>query len=124
MASGLDLVPCFNDPMPGNFLISQDPVADPKPMRLIDYEFASNNERSYELGVLFAEMFYDEQLTLSLIEQYCGNRASRHGGAGDRQPRAGRHQMGVLGGGQPQAQGMGLWTIRSMACGSKCAPAA
>ncbi|SHH10636.1 choline/ethanolamine kinase family protein [Bradyrhizobium erythrophlei] len=72
MASGLDLVPCFNDPMPGNFLISQDPVADPKPMRLIDYEFASNNERSYELGVLFAEMFYDEQLTLSLIEQYCG----------------------------------------------------
>lgn len=72
MASGLDLVPCFNDPMPGNFLISQDPVADPKSMRLIDYEFASNNERSYELGVLFAEMFYDEQLTLSLIEQYFG----------------------------------------------------
>lgn len=71
MASGLDLVPCFNDPMPGNFLISADPSA-PKPMRLIDYEFASNNERSYELGVLFAEMFFDEQLTLSLIEQYCG----------------------------------------------------
>lgn len=73
MASGLDLVPCFNDPMPGNFLISHDPVAAPKPMRLIDYEFASNNERSYELGVLFAEMFYDEQLTLSLIEQYFGS---------------------------------------------------
>jgi len=72
MASGLDLVPCFNDPMPGNFLISHDPVAAPKPMRLIDYEFASNNERSYELGVLFAEMFYDEQLTLGLIEQYFG----------------------------------------------------
>ena len=72
MASGLDLVPCFNDPMPGNFLISNDPVAAPKPMRLIDYEFASNNERSYELGVLFCEMFYDEQLTLSLIEEYFG----------------------------------------------------
>jgi thiamine kinase-like enzyme len=71
MASGLDLVPCFNDPMPGNFLISQDP-ASPKPMRLIDYEFASNNERTYELGVLFAEMFYDEQLTERLTEQYCG----------------------------------------------------
>lgn len=73
MASGLDLVPCFNDPMPGNFLISPDP-ASPKPMRLIDYEFASNNERSYELGVLFAEMFYDEQLTESLIEQYLGEK--------------------------------------------------
>ena len=32
-------------------------------MKLIDYEFASNNERSYELGVLFAEMFFDEKLT-------------------------------------------------------------
>ena len=71
-ASGLDLVPCFNDPMPGNFLIAAEPGAGPKPMRLIDYEFASNNERSYELGVLFAEMFFDEQLTESLIEQYLG----------------------------------------------------
>lgn len=70
-ASGLDLVPCFNDPMPGNFLIGQDSAA-PKPMRLIDYEFASNNERSYELGVLFAEMFYDEELTERLVEQYLG----------------------------------------------------
>jgi len=72
LASGLDLVPCFNDPMPGNFLISNDPAGSPKPMRLIDYEFASNNERSYELGVLFAEMFFDEQLTLGLVEQYYG----------------------------------------------------
>jgi thiamine kinase-like enzyme len=73
MASGLDVVPCFNDPMPGNFLVGVDPRAATKPMRLIDYEFASNNERSYELGVLFAEMFFDEALTASLIEQYLGS---------------------------------------------------
>jgi thiamine kinase-like enzyme len=72
VASGLDIVPCFNDPMPGNFLIGLDSGSAPKPMRLIDYEFASNNERSYELGVLFAEMFFDEDLTASLIEQYLG----------------------------------------------------
>jgi thiamine kinase-like enzyme len=71
VASGLDLAPCFNDPMPGNFLVSGDP-AIPKPMKLIDYEFASNNERSYELGVLFAEMFFDEDLILRLIKQYAG----------------------------------------------------
>jgi thiamine kinase-like enzyme len=71
MASGLDLAPCFNDPMPGNFLISGDPAA-PKPMKLIDYEFASNNERSYELGALLTEMFFDEPLILRLIEQYAG----------------------------------------------------
>lgn len=67
MAAGLDLVPCFNDPMPGNFLMGAG-----KPMKLIDYEFASNNERAYELGVLFGEMFYDEPLTMTLIETYYG----------------------------------------------------
>jgi thiamine kinase-like enzyme len=71
VASGFDLVPCFNDPMPGNFLIDAE-IGASKPMKLIDYEFASNNERSYELGVLFAEMFFDERLTESLIEQYLG----------------------------------------------------
>lgn len=66
-ASGLDLVSCFNDPMPGNFLTSPD-----KPMKLIDYEFASTNERAYELGVLFGEMFFDEAKQLELIEMYYG----------------------------------------------------
>src|SRR5260370_12577803 len=59
--------------MPGTFLSSADSISPPKPVRLIDYEFASNNERSYELGVLFAEMFFDEDLTVSLIEQYAGS---------------------------------------------------
>lgn len=66
-ASGLDLVSCFNDPMPGNFLVSPG-----RPMKLIDYEFASTNERAYELGVLFGEMFFDEKKTLELIEMYYG----------------------------------------------------
>jgi len=56
----------------GNFLVGAELGASPKLMKLIDYEFASNNERSYELGVLFAEMFFDEQLTEGLIEQYLG----------------------------------------------------
>lgn len=68
LASGLDLVPCFNDPMPGNFL--QKPGA---PMKLIDCEFTSNNERAYELGVFIGEMFYPEGRSLELIERYYGN---------------------------------------------------
>lgn len=68
LASGLDLVPCFNDPMPGNFL--QKPGA---PMKLIDCEFTSNNERAYELGVFIGEMFYPENRSLELIERYYGN---------------------------------------------------
>ncbi|CAN5327899.1 choline/ethanolamine kinase family protein [soil metagenome] len=67
-ASGLDLVACHNDPMPGNFL-----VADGLPMRMVDYEFASNNERAYELALLVAEMFYTEEKALELIENFYGN---------------------------------------------------
>jgi thiamine kinase-like enzyme len=66
-ASGLDLVPCHNDPMPGNFLI-----APGKPMKLVDYEFSSNNDRAYELAVMVTEMFYGEQQTLELIEDFYG----------------------------------------------------
>jgi len=68
LASGLDLVPCHNDPMPGNFL-----VADGKPLKLIDFEFASNNDRAYELAVLITEMFYTEEQTLELLEAYYGS---------------------------------------------------
>lgn len=67
LASGLDLAPCHNDPMPGNFLIS-----DGKPMRLIDFEYASNNERAYELAVMTTEFFYDERRVLECIEQFYG----------------------------------------------------
>jgi thiamine kinase-like enzyme len=67
-ASGLDIVPCHSDPMPGNFLIS-----DTAPMRMIDYEFAGNNERAYELAVMVTEYFYDEAKLLECVEAYYGN---------------------------------------------------
>ncbi|MBX5333141.1 phosphotransferase [Rhodococcus fascians] len=67
LASGLDLVACHNDPMPGNILIG-----DGLPMKLVDYEFASNNDRAYELAVMITEMFYGEQQTMELIEEFYG----------------------------------------------------
>lgn len=68
-ASGLDLVPCHNDPMPGNFLVNMDGNAITD-MKMIDYEYASNNERAYELGVFLAEVFVDEKTSLEMIERY------------------------------------------------------
>lgn len=70
-ASGLDIVPCHNDPMPGNFMVQleDDQITD---MKLIDYEFSSNNERAYEIGVFLGEMFVDEATSLQLIERYYG----------------------------------------------------
>jgi len=71
IASGLDLVPCHNDPMPGNFLVAMDNGAITD-MKMIDYEYASNNERAYELGVFLAEVFVDEKTSLEMIERYFG----------------------------------------------------
>ena len=66
-ASGLDLVPCFNDPMPGNFMLDAAGT-----IMLIDYEYASNNDRCYDLGIWFGEMFFSEADELALIEAYFG----------------------------------------------------
>ncbi|NAZ77974.1 phosphotransferase [Kineococcus sp. T13] len=66
-ASGLDLVPCHNDPMPGNFLLSAG-----GPMKLIDFEFSSNNERAYDLALVLAEFFYDEPRAMECIEEFYG----------------------------------------------------
>ena len=66
-ASGLDLVPGFNDPMPGNFMIGED-----KSIILVDYEYASMNDRCYDLGIWFGEMFFTPKQELELIEEYFG----------------------------------------------------
>jgi thiamine kinase-like enzyme len=66
-ASGLDLVPCFNDPMAGNFMVDAAGT-----IMLIDYEYASNNDRCYDLGIWFGEMFFDEATELALVEHYFG----------------------------------------------------
>ena len=66
LASGIDLVPCHNDPMPGNCMVKGDE------MRLIDFEFCGDNEATYELGLFFCEMFYDDEDMLPLIEAYYG----------------------------------------------------
>jgi thiamine kinase-like enzyme len=66
-ASGFDLVTSFNDPMPGNFMIGADGS-----IMLIDYEYASMNDRCYDLGIWFGEMFFSPARELELIEEYFG----------------------------------------------------
>lgn len=72
MASGLDIVPCHNDPMPGNFMVKTDENGHLLDMKVIDFEFASNNERAYELGVFLGEVFIDDERSYELIEDYFG----------------------------------------------------
>ena len=67
-AAGLDLVPCFNDPMPGNFLVGED-----RSIKLIDFEYASNNERLYDLAIWSGEHFFSEDIEQEIIEEYFGS---------------------------------------------------
>lgn len=72
-ASGLDVTACFNDPMPGNFLLSSD-----NQVKLVDFEWASNNERYYDLGVWIGEMFYGDEVVEEIARQYFKSGSRQH----------------------------------------------
>lgn len=66
-ASGVDLVPCMNDTLAGNFMLDEH-----KNIILVDFEYASNNDPFYELGLWFGEMFFPPTIELELLEEYFG----------------------------------------------------
>lgn len=66
-ASGVDLAPCMNDTLAGNFMLNA--AGD---VRLVDFEYASNNDRHYELALWFGEMFFAPDMELALLEDYFG----------------------------------------------------
>lgn len=68
LASGLDIVPCMNDTLAGNFLLDAH-----NNVTLVDFEYASNNDRCAELALWFAEMCFDQATELEMIEEYFGN---------------------------------------------------
>ena len=67
IASGLDLVPCMNDTLAGNFLLD-----DNDKVTLVDFEYASNNDRSAELALWFVEMCFDPDAEHEVLEEYFG----------------------------------------------------
>lgn len=71
-AGGLDLVPCMNDTLAGNFMLD---AADA--VMLVDFEYASNNDRAYELALFFGEMFLSEDAEEELLALYFGKPDAR-----------------------------------------------
>lgn len=67
-AAGLEIVAAHNDPMPGNFLLGDD-----GDVILIDFDYAGNNDRAYELALVFAEMFVNVEDTRGLVARYRGS---------------------------------------------------
>ncbi|WP_143338125.1 choline/ethanolamine kinase family protein [Demequina sp. NBRC 110054] len=66
-ASGIDTVPCHNDPNYTNMM-----VAPGKPFKLVDYEFAANNDPSYEVLGLISYYPIPAATKRELIEEYFG----------------------------------------------------
>lgn len=66
-ASGIDLVPCMNDTLAGNFMLN-----DRYEITLVDFEYASNNDPHYELALWFCEMVFPPEIEREMIEEYFG----------------------------------------------------
>lgn len=67
IASGLDLVPGHNDMLPSNFMVSPD-----GPMKLIDYDYAANNDRYYEVGGITTLYMVEPEVRQAMLEAYFG----------------------------------------------------
>jgi thiamine kinase-like enzyme len=67
LQAGLDLVPCFHDPIAGNFLFSKDGN-----LTMVDFEYAFQGDRYYDLAVFFGEMFFSENIEDILLRHYFG----------------------------------------------------
>lgn len=66
-AGGLDLAPCMNDTLAGNFLLDAE-----KRVLLVDFEYASTNDRAAELALWFCEMCYPPEVEAEAIAAYYG----------------------------------------------------
>jgi thiamine kinase-like enzyme len=73
-AAGFETVPCFNDGLAANFMV-RDSDRD---VKLIDFEYSSNNLAHYDLALWMGEMFFDEELELRLIEEFFGTASPDH----------------------------------------------
>ncbi|MGI4858523.1 MAG: phosphotransferase [Janthinobacterium lividum] len=66
-AAGMTSCPCMNDTLAGNFMLDARGA-----IKLVDFEYASNNDPHYELALWFGEMFFDETTEHELVEAYFG----------------------------------------------------
>jgi thiamine kinase-like enzyme len=67
VAAGLELVPGHNDPNPPNFMVKYG-----APMMLIDFDYAANTDRYYELGAYLTIFGFSDEVRRALFREYAG----------------------------------------------------
>ena len=68
---GLHLVPCHNDTVPENFIISNGQ------MYLIDWEYSGMNEKEWDIGALCLECNFSKEETKEFIDTYFEGNATK-----------------------------------------------
>ena len=68
MTAGIDYVPCHNEHVAGNYMYNGD-TGD---IKLIDWEYASMNDASWDLAVHSGGQWFTESMDLELIRRYYG----------------------------------------------------
>ncbi len=76
IASGSDLAPCHNDPNSANMMVSPH---DRRPLQLVDFDYAANNDPSYELLGLLGFYPVPDTTRHEVIEEYYGRYSSQLG---------------------------------------------
>lgn len=67
-ASGIDLAGCYNDAHITNYMIGPD-----KAVKIIDWEYASNNDPAWDIGSVAFESFMTPERERLMIELYYGS---------------------------------------------------
>ena len=70
-ASPVPLVPCHNDPWPGNLLDADGRIY------LIDWEYSGMNDPMWDLADLSVEAGFGPEQDLTMVEAYCGGAVSQ-----------------------------------------------
>ncbi|MCL8025327.1 choline/ethanolamine kinase family protein [Nocardioides bruguierae] len=73
VASGYDVAPCHNDPNFTNMMVRPG-----HPLQLVDYEFAANNDPTFELSSLLCFYNFSDLTRAALLEEYHGRYELRH----------------------------------------------
>ncbi len=75
-----------NDLLAENFLLVQDPYKDrfPRPLYIIDWEYAGMAPRYYDLGDMFQEVLVPREVELAIVEHYCDGQCPQRHHAPDR----------------------------------------
>jgi len=66
-ATGFDIAPCYNDAYVTNYMID-----GAKNVKIIDWEYAANNDPVWDLSLYCLECFFDKSTRKAILEQYFG----------------------------------------------------